>query len=88
MAREHWQRRWKKLKATVVKQEPLCQLRLPGCTGLSQTADHKIPVKLRPDLAYTRTNLQGACHPCNRRKGARLLDPAPPPADALDWFTD
>lgn len=57
--------RWKKLRAQVIGEEPLCRLMLTGCTGKSDTADHILPVAYRPDLKYMRANLQGACQSCN-----------------------
>lgn len=62
---------WQQLAAKVIKEEPLCWLRLPGCTRLSTTADHVLTVKHRPDLALERANLRGACRSCNSRRGDR-----------------
>lgn len=56
---------WRKLRDQVVEEEPACWLRLPGCTGASQTADHVIPYVDRPDLALERSNHRGVCHHCN-----------------------
>lgn len=59
-------REWKNISTTVIHEEPTCQLRIPGiCTVRSTTADHIIPVSVRPDLMMIRTNCQGACKPCN-----------------------
>jgi hypothetical protein len=49
----------------VVKEEPTCWLRLPGCTYRSTTADYIIPVSVGPDLALVRNDCRGACHSCN-----------------------
>lgn len=57
---------WRQLRDQVVVEEPSCWLQLPGCTGASQTADHVIPVSVRPDLAMERSNHRGACHACNK----------------------
>ena len=65
--------RWKKLRLQVIAEEPLCRLRLNGCTVRSDTADHIIPVKLRPDLRFCRANLRGSCQHCNRKRGSRPL---------------
>lgn len=65
--------KWRKLRDQVVKEEPLCRLRLGCCTIISTTADHIIPVRDRPDLKYERRNLRGACQPCNMRRGARSM---------------
>jgi len=67
-------RRWRRLRDQVVKEEPLCRLRLPGCTIVSNTADHIIPVRNRPDLKFERANLRGSCHHCNMRRGHRPLE--------------
>lgn len=67
-------RKWRALRDRVVREEPACTLRLSCCTLVSTTADHIIPVKLRPDLKYVRQNLRGSCGPCNRRRGARPLE--------------
>ena len=65
-------RAWRKLRDQVIREEPDCRLRYPDvCTGLSQTADHKLTVHARPDLAMERSNLRGACHACNRRRGRK-----------------
>lgn len=56
---------WRKLSKQVCTEEPTCWLRLPGCTGRSTTGDHIIPMCVRPDLALVRSNVRGACKPCN-----------------------
>lgn len=62
-------RAWRRLRDLVVIEEPTCRLRFPGiCTTVSTTADHIIPVTVRPDLAMQRTNLRGACQPCNEAR--------------------
>jgi len=66
-------RRWQNLRARVIREEPLCQLRLSCCTVVSDTADHIVPVKNRPDLKYNRHNVRGSCRACNMRRGARSL---------------
>lgn len=84
-------RAWRKLRDQVVAEEPTCQLRIVGvCTTVSTTADHIVPVPQRPDLGMVRTNLRGACSPCNDARGnlpdAALVtdrDQRPP---ALDLF--
>jgi 5-methylcytosine-specific restriction endonuclease McrA len=66
-------RAWRKLRDQVVAEEPMCWLRLVGCTYVSTTADHVIPVVERPDLAMVRDNLRGACKACNSRRQDRPL---------------
>lgn len=63
-------RSWRKLRDSVIYEEPLCTINLEVCTGWTETADHVIPVIERPDLALTRRNLRGACHACNMRRTA------------------
>lgn len=90
--------RWKKLRLRVIAEEPVCRLRLNKCTIRSETADHIIPVKDRPDLKYVRANLRGSCQSCNMARGSRPLSEvrreqllaapavARKPAAALEFF--
>lgn len=91
--------RWQKLRLQVIKEEPVCRLRLSCCTRWSTTADHIIPVSHRPDLKYMRGNLRGSCQPCNMRRKARPLSEvraedellrksAPAAPAALEFFGD
>lgn len=89
-------RAWKLLVRTVKREEPTCWLQLPGiCTGTSTTGDHVVPVSAAPELALVRSNVRGACGPCNWRRQdtpvdqleelrARLERERQPPA--LGWF--
>lgn len=62
-------RAWRRLRDQVIAEEPTCRLAFPGiCTTVSTTADHIKPVSVRPDLALVRTNLRGACQPCNEAR--------------------
>jgi hypothetical protein len=76
---------FRRLTAEVVDDEPVCWLRLKGCTYWSTTADHVIPVRDRPDLALVRANLRGACLACNRRRRARPVG-ALITSEALSFF--
>ncbi len=67
-------RPWIRLRDQVVREEPLCRLRLPGCTVRSTTADHIVPRSRRPDLEMVRTNLRGSCRSCNLRRGTGSPD--------------
>ena len=60
----------RKLRAQVLREEPLCRIGLPGCTKISTQVDHILPWAQRPDLALVRANLQGACASCNMAKGS------------------
>ena len=64
---------WRKLSKQVVTEEPLCWLRLPGCTHMSTQADHIIPISVRPDLALVRANCRGCCRRCNERRGTKTM---------------
>lgn len=83
-------RRWRALRDQVVAEEPICQLRLPGCTGISTTADHIKTFRTHPELALERSNLRGSCQPCNRARGSlpdeALLTGTAPRPRALDIF--
>src|SRR5690349_11441791 len=85
MAAVHRTRAWRNLRDQVVAEEPLCQLRLSVCTGLSETADHIVTVHDRPDLAMERANLRGSCHACNRKRNKYPIA-APREAKALNFF--
>lgn len=76
-------RAWRKLRDRVISEEPYCTLRLPGCTGASQTADHVLTYARRPDLAMERSNLRGACRHCNQKRGNGRREPMPA---AHRWF--
>lgn len=62
-------RAWQRLSKQVCDEEPICWLRLIGCTIRSTTGDHIIPASSRPDLALVRSNVRGACSPCNNKRG-------------------
>lgn len=87
-------RRWRRLRDQVVREEPVCRLRLPGiCTLASTTGDHIIAVSHRPDLKFVRRNVRGSCRACNQYRGNRPLSEvraeltrSAPPAKALEFF--
>lgn len=60
---------WRRLAKQVIREEPVCWLQLPGCTKISTTADHIIPLIIAPQLALMRSNCRGACKRCNYRRG-------------------
>lgn len=65
--------RWRQLRLRVLAEEPTCRLRLPGCTGVSTTADHIIPGSQAPHLFYERGNVQGSCRSCNFKRGDKSM---------------
>ncbi len=64
-------RRWPPLSEQVRREEPFCTLKLPGCTVLTDLAEHRVPHRGDEQLAFARSNLRGACRSCNSRKGRR-----------------
>ena len=75
---------WRRLRAQVLRQEPTCY----WCGRRPSTCvDHLLPLSQRPDLAHVRSNLVGACMPCNASKGDRARPgkaaPKPPPRQPL-----
>lgn len=59
---------WQQLMKQTVAEEPVCWLRLWGCTLVSTTADHIVPASVDPSIALCRWNVHGACHNCNSRR--------------------
>ena len=57
--------RWRRKSDFILRRDPVCQ----KCqVALSECADHIVPRKLRPDLAWDDDNLQGLCSDCHNRK--------------------
>jgi 5-methylcytosine-specific restriction endonuclease McrA len=61
---------WAALSKAIIARDPECQLKLPGCTEISTTADHIVSVS-RGGPTHDPENLQGACGHCNSSKGDR-----------------
>lgn len=59
-------RRWRKLKATVLNRDVVCQEN--GCMAPATEVDHVIPRKQDESLAYDSSNLQGLCRSCHAKK--------------------
>ena len=76
---------WRMLRLAVLNEEPMCRIKLEGCTGVATVVDHMLPVRTHPHLEYERANLQGACASCNMAKGAGYVPPPPIPR-ALKFF--
>jgi len=80
-------RPWRRLRERVLREEPVCQLRYEGCTGLSTTVDHTIPKAVWPDGVMVRENCHGACRHCNLVKGKKMrMHRTHKPAQALKFF--
>ena len=68
ISRRGGSRQWSRMVAEVVKQQPVCWLRLPGCTMRATTADHYFPRKTHPQFGEEMWNLRGACRWCNEHR--------------------
>lgn len=77
-------RRWRTVRLRVIKRDPLCLIALPGCTTVSTTADHIVPVARGGEL-YDLDNLRGACFPCNLKKSDRLDEEIEQPFASRAW---
>jgi 5-methylcytosine-specific restriction enzyme A len=64
--------RWKRLRAQVLAEEPLCgDCLTEGRTTASTDADHQVPHRGDVALFWSRPNLRGRCHACHSRKTRR-----------------
>ena len=62
---------WRRLSRSIlVRDNFVCQIQGPTCTGVATCTDHIIP-KIRGGTDHP-SNLRAACVPCNARKGARM----------------
>jgi 5-methylcytosine-specific restriction endonuclease McrA len=61
----------------VIREEPLCQLGLAGCTSFSEEVDHIIALSGGGHPTH-RENLQGVCHVCHVEKTKMDMGQAPP----------
>lgn len=53
--------------------QPLCLLRLEGCTTVATTGDHIVPQHDAPELRYDLSNGRPSCVSCNSKRGKRDL---------------
>lgn len=60
----------RKLRDQVLKEEPTCRYREPGCTVTSTVADHIVPIA-RGGARLDRANLAGCCRHCHAIKSQR-----------------
>jgi 5-methylcytosine-specific restriction protein A len=64
-------RQWRAQRARVLARDRgICQLRLPCCTVLATTVDHRVPVSVTGTEDVSDDGLQSACVQCHRRKTA------------------
>ena len=61
-------RAWQKVKAQVLREEPMCQLQ--GCGAVATQVDHTVPLALGG--TDDRENLVAMCHSCHSRKTATV----------------
>lgn len=64
-------RRWRTVRARVLRRDPMCLIALAGCTRVAVEVDHIVPVAAGGAM-FDQANLQGACFHCNRAKGSGI----------------
>jgi len=72
MGRIHSTAQWTRLAKQQLQREPLC--RYCGEVGILRTAevaDHVVPIRQRPDLAFDMSNIQSLCKFCHDSVKAR-----------------
>ena len=58
--------RWQTIRALQLQRNPLCEYcKELGYIRKAEHVDHIEPVKKRPDLAFTESNLRSLCAPCH-----------------------
>ena len=60
-------RRWRVVASLHLAREPICC----WCGRLAEMVDHILPRLLRPDLAFTSSNLRSCCRACHARHGEK-----------------
>jgi 5-methylcytosine-specific restriction protein A len=64
--------RWRKLRALVLQEEPLCCDCMNENQVIASTdVDHEVPHRGDLELFWSRANLRGRCHECHSRKTQR-----------------
>lgn len=57
----------RKQRSDILKRDPVCYLRFPGCTDASTVEDHVIPLSQGGDR-WSYSNRRGACTSCHNIK--------------------
>ncbi len=68
LSRSRWER---VVRFVMVRDEGLCQIRGPRCTGAATTGDHVVPLVMG-GAPYDPRNVRAACAACNYSSGAAL----------------
>lgn len=90
--------RWRRFRERFLKVYPLCcdPFKTHATEGVTVVADHVHhvqPLRVRPDLAFNRSNCRALCTKCHgrvcamERKGAAATELFPPVADDADRYT-
>ena len=81
--------RWPKLRLLVLNRDQrICRVRGPRCTGTATQADHIIPWSL-DGAWFDLANLRAACEPCNKGRfrtiGISTIGVEPVPRPSRVW---
>lgn len=61
-----YDRAWQRLRLTILERDGwICTVRRPGCTIRATQVDHRIPVRIAPELRLDPANLRAVCLHCN-----------------------
>ena len=76
-------RRWPGLRLAVLRRDGFACVQCGARGGLE--VDHQMPVRDRPDLAFSLDNLQALCRSCHSRKTRQEVGLAPPNPERDKW---
>jgi hypothetical protein len=58
--------KWQRLRLAILQRDDrVCQIAGPKCTGFADTAHHLVPSGLAPERFFDPTNIVAACRRCN-----------------------
>lgn len=85
-----YDRQWQKLRAAVLRTEPLCRsCKTRGQIVSATVVDHIIPIREAPKRRLDVTNLQPLCAPCHsRHKQSEDIHGFSVEVDASGWPVD